>query len=346
MVMGSCMILHKPLIGIHQKTGNDNRLLFNSFNLKISTSVNLSAIRSRPHKPTTHCVAKAKHGSTSAAATASELPSRPLRIFISTGDVMGDMHGASLIEEILKQAEIDGKHVKVYALGGHRMKAAGAVLIGNNGGLSSIGIFEALPFVLPSLYLQTVVRHFVQKCPPDIVVLIDYPGVNIPFGKYIRKHFGCKIIYYIPPNEWLWTTIRTHSIVRISDLILSVYHGESLYYRKAGANVIDVGHPLIDNFNDMTRQEARVKLGVQEDDIVVALLPASREQELRHVWPLIASAAKYLSSVSDSLRRSIRFYIPLVLPKQIKALKESLHQYGLLQHVRFWPSNPTAGWQL
>ena len=40
--------------------------------------------------------------------------------------------------------------------------------------------------------------------------------------------------------------------------------------------------------------QAREALGYGEKDIVILLMPASRAQELRHVWPIIASAARLL----------------------------------------------------
>lgn len=49
---------------------------------------------------------------------------------ISTGDVMGDMHGAALVRELLEEAQRKEVEVAVYAVGGQRMKEAGANLIG------------------------------------------------------------------------------------------------------------------------------------------------------------------------------------------------------------------------
>jgi lipid A disaccharide synthetase len=80
---------------------------------------------------------------------------------ISTGDVMGDIHGAYLTEEILKQAELDGSNIVVYALGGHQMKAAGAVLIG---GLFSFVVVEHFHF--QALLFQTL--------KPQIAYLISH----------------------------------------------------------------------------------------------------------------------------------------------------------------------------
>lgn len=49
---------------------------------------------------------------------------------ISTGDVMGDMHGAALVRALRDAAAAGNVDIEVCALGGKRMQDAGAVLIG------------------------------------------------------------------------------------------------------------------------------------------------------------------------------------------------------------------------
>ncbi|KAH8973060.1 hypothetical protein BDL97_01G025600 [Sphagnum fallax] len=265
--------------------------------------------------------------------------SRPYRIVISTGDVMGDIHGAALVQEILEEAGKKEIGVEVYAVGGHPMKAAGAKLIGDNTGLSSIGLLEALPLIIPSIQLQLSIRTFLDKHSPDIVVLLDYPGVNIPFGRYVKRQFGCKVVYYIPPNEWLWNTSQTQSIVNMSDCIFSVYPGEAQYFRKAGGHVVEVGHPLLDLVESkITRQEARILLRIREEDLVVLLMPASRPQELRHVWPVLASAARQLLDKIHQRANNLQvhFIVPSILLNQHHILKESFHKYGLTGCAKLW----------
>ncbi|OAE23012.1 hypothetical protein AXG93_1231s1250 [Marchantia polymorpha subsp. ruderalis] len=276
---------------------------------------------------------------------------------------MGDIHGANLVKELLKQAQGTRRRVEVYALGGQRMRTAGATLIGDNTGLSSIGLLEALPLIVPSLLLQITVRRFLDDHPPHVLVLIDYPGVNIPFGQYVKQKFGehlsqvsetfgylyfediccCKIIYYIPPNEWLWNTSRTKSIVSISDIILAVYPGEAEYYARAGANVKLVGHPLIDTVKGINRNEARQRLGVNTDDIVIALVPASRSQELRHVWPTIASAAGKLLKALVEIRggpHGVHFIIPAVLRDQRHVIEKECEDNSFFQNSIIFNGDP------
>jgi lipid-A-disaccharide synthase len=49
------------------------------------------------------------------------------RIFISTGEVSGDWHGAILIEALHERAALKGIELEIVGLGGDRMAAAGEV---------------------------------------------------------------------------------------------------------------------------------------------------------------------------------------------------------------------------
>mmetsp|Transcript_4535 Transcript_4535/g.9253 ORF Transcript_4535/g.9253 Transcript_4535/m.9253 type:complete len:293 (+) Transcript_4535:47-925(+) len=171
---------------------------------------------------------------------------RSLKVVISTGDVMGDTHAASLVKSLYKYGLAANVEVEVSALGGNLVSTAGAKLLGDNTGMSSIGLLEALPLVIPSLQLQQQVRAKLKENPPDVAVLIDYPGVNIPFGRYLRNKMGTQVVYYIPPNEWLWNTSRTQTICEMSDVVLCNYKDEADYFERVGANVSLVGHPLVD----------------------------------------------------------------------------------------------------
>ena len=71
------------------------------------------------------------------------------RIFISTGEVSGDLQGAMLVEALHRCAQEIGAEIEVLALGGDHMKSAGATLLGKNdrnrlsGGCRRITLFIA-----------------------------------------------------------------------------------------------------------------------------------------------------------------------------------------------------------
>jgi lipid-A-disaccharide synthase len=255
-----------------------------------------------------------------------------MRIFISTGEVSGDLQGSLLVTALKRQAAITNSELEIVALGGEKMAAAGATLLGNTAGIGSLGLLEVLPYVVPTYKLQQQAFAFLKQNPPDAVVLIDYMGPNLAIAKFIRRHLSkTPIFYYIAPQAWaaslkLITSQTTKEVVEVSDKLLAIFPEEARYYREHGANVTWVGHPLIDRISEFpTREAARANLGIGEADICVALLPASRQQELNFLLPTIFATAKEIQLKLPQ----VHFWIPLSLEKFRDAIALAIQEYNL-----------------
>ena len=224
-------------------------------------------------------------------------------IFISTGEVSGDLQGALLIDALKRQAEAAGLELEIVALGGEKMAKAGATLLGNTTGIGSVGLLESLPFVMPTLAIQRRAKQYLRQHPPDLVVLIDYMGPNLSIGSFIRRQLPqVPVVYYIAPQDWVWSARSivprdTMTIVEMTDQLLAVFPEEARYFEKKGASVTWVGHPLVDRMQSTpTREEARAALGIEPEQIAIALVPASRRQELKYMMPIVFEAARQLQS--------------------------------------------------
>jgi len=221
-----------------------------------------------------------------------------LRLLISTGEVSGDLQGSLLIQALHAEARDRGITLEVQALGGQRMQRAGARLIADTAAMGAIGLWEALPLVLPTLKLQRSLRRNLASEPPDGVVLIDYMGANVNLGLRIKRlHPHIPITYYIAPQEWAFRLGDggTTRLIAFSDRILAIFPEEARFYGQRGADVTWVGHPLLDTIGELpTAQQARANLGLEVDAPVLLLLPASRQQELRYLLPQMAAAAAQL----------------------------------------------------
>ncbi|MBD1911305.1 MULTISPECIES: lipid-A-disaccharide synthase [unclassified Leptolyngbya] len=261
-----------------------------------------------------------------------------VKLFISTGEVSGDLQGALLVSALRRQAEKRGVELEILALGGDRMAAAGATLVGNTLAIGAIGIFEALPYVLPTLQVQGRAKNYLKQNPPDAVVMVDYLSPNLSIGKFTRKHLPeVPTVYYIAPQEWVWAVgnANTLGVVNLSDRILAVFPQEATHYQKWGGNVTHVGHPLIDQMAQFpSREQARKALGIAPDELAIALLPASRRQELTYLLPVIAEAAQRLQAQVPQAR----FWIPVSQEGFRPKLESAVQQYGLRAAVVEHPS--------
>ncbi len=248
------------------------------------------------------------------------------KIFISTGEISGDLHGSYLIQALLA---LDPT-LEITALGGPRMAQAGAQLIADTGAISSIGIVEALPYILPTLKVQREAKKFLRQNPPDLVVYIDYIGPNIQIGKFIRKlDPAIPGVYYIGPQEWVWNagTANTSEIIGFSDLILAIFPEEANYYARNGAKRVQfIGNPLVDIVHTTrSREVIRQQMGVPATDPVVVLMPGSRAQEIQKLMPTMFEGARLIQETLPS----VHFWVPLSSERFRGAVRQDAEAKGL-----------------
>ncbi len=252
-----------------------------------------------------------------------------MRILISTGEVSGDLQGSLLITALGQQAEEQGLHLQVVALGGERMAAAGAELLANTAAIGSVGLTESLRFILPTWQIQQRVKTYLRQNSVDLLILIDYMGPNLAIADYVRRCFPeLPILYYIAPQAWIWspTARETQKIIDVTDRILAIFPGEAKFFAEKGVDVNWVGHPLLDRIAQApSRAEARQSLGLRPEQLAVTLLPASRVQELNSLLPVICRAAQKLQAQLPQ----IQFYLPISLPAYFDRIKQVTQDYGL-----------------
>ncbi|MCS6959478.1 MAG: lipid-A-disaccharide synthase [Pseudanabaenaceae cyanobacterium SKYGB_i_bin29] len=249
------------------------------------------------------------------------------RIFISTGEVSGDLQGAALAQALYREAQAKNMPLTISGLGGEKMARAGVTLWGNTATIGSIGLLEALPFIVPSFQIQQQVRQKLWENPPHLAVFIDYVTPNLAMGKFLKRNFAVPIVYYIAPQEWVWEFgNNTQLITQFTDRILAVFPAEAEYYRRKGVNVTWVGHPLVEMMAQVPdRGVCRRELGIASDALVVTLLPASRRQEIYFLLPVMLEVARLLRQQLAS----VQFLLPLSLPRYRPQVEGLIAAFGL-----------------
>jgi len=252
-----------------------------------------------------------------------------MKLLVSTGEVSGDLQGSLLIKALKANAIKRKIELEIIALGGERMREAGAQLISNTSSIGAIGFLEALPYVLPTLNAQSKIDNFLTCSPPNAVVLIDYMGPNIRLGLKVKKTFpNVPIIYYIAPQEWAWRLgdSGTTDLISFTDKILAIFEEEAKFYSNKGCNVRFVGHPMLDFYRNIpSKEESLKKIGLTSEKKLLLIIPASRKQELKYILPTLLKAAKLLQEKDPS----IIVLIPSGLKEFDEILNNSLTEYGV-----------------
>ena len=215
------------------------------------------------------------------------------KLMIITGEVSGDLIGASLIRELKK---LDAE-LTIFGIGGDRMREQGMNILYHINKMAFLGFTEVvrhLPFIKK---VQAGLLAVVKKEEIKNVVLIDYPGFNLNIAKKFKKN-RIKTIYYISPQLWAWGSGRMKKIKRLVNKMLVVFLFEEKLYKSNNVDVEFVGHPLIDRINEyqfLSKEELFSKFNLDGSKELLLLMPGSRKHEVEKLFPQIIKAANKLA---------------------------------------------------
>ncbi|HZY60344.1 MAG TPA: lipid-A-disaccharide synthase [Candidatus Binataceae bacterium] len=228
---------------------------------------------------------------------------KPLTICLVAGDVSGDQNGGRLARALLDLEP----GMRLVGTGGAGMRRGGVEVAVDSTGVSTIGPPDSLQAVRSILRVWNGTRSLVRTTRPDLAVLIDAEGFNVMLARWLRAR-GVPVVFFFPPQVWLWGRWRLSRIVPLAARVLSAFREEAELYRKGGANSVWVGHPLSDVVRVSEDPAAAMRrIGLASDRPLVVLMPGSRRQEIRDLCGPIMGAAKLLQQRDPMLQ----FAIPL-----------------------------------
>ncbi len=216
---------------------------------------------------------------------------KPRRIFILAGEASGDVYAGQVASALLKEEP----GLVLRGWGGEELEAAGAEVTQHYRDLAFMGFWEVLKNI------RTIARNLercweeIQAFDPDVILGVDFPGFNLRIAAKAKAN-GMRFEQYISPSVWAWKKGRLRQIKRDVAHMYVTLPFEASIYEKAGIPVTFVGHPLLDvaaATPTVSQSAWRLEHGLDERPIV-ALLPGSRTQELQHMLPVMADAARIL----------------------------------------------------
>lgn len=243
-----------------------------------------------------------------------DLAGRRGPIMLSAGEASGDLHGATLCRAL---REIE-PGVRLLGMGGDRMRAAGMEVLLDPTEHAAVGTSEALGRI-PALYrAYRMLAARLRAERPRALVLIDFPEFNLRLARRARAA-GVPVVYFIAPQLWAWRRGRIRQMARRVSRVLAVFPFEPPIYEPAGVPVEFVGHPLLDALPlDLTREDARRRLGADPAQSLIGLLPGSRREEVDRLLSPMLEAARRLAA-DDGRRRFVLGLAPTVPRERVEA---------------------------
>ena len=188
-----------------------------------------------------------------------------MNLVVSAGDPSGDIRAGELFRKLAALVPIEAS-----GLGGSTLSGAGVNVLFDLEEYSVMGFAEVLSSLNRFRCLRKEMKSLIISENPDAILLVDYPGFNIPLAQWAKKK-GFKVIYYISPQLWAWGKRRIRKIRESVDLMITLFEFEVEFYNRHGVRAVCAGHPLVDSIPEPTNSESSGHL---------AFLPGSREQEV------------------------------------------------------------------
>ncbi len=244
----------------------------------------------------------------------------PTSVLLIAGEVSGDLHTALVARKLLER----NPDWTLHALGGPNLRKAvadspGSHFLGDTSNCSAIGILSASRIYFQCRKLGKRVLDFVRKHDIDAVVLCDWGGFNGRLLPHLQT-LGIPVLYYFPPRSWQRTGSAGLDIARYVTRVATPFQWSAERLVTAGCSAEWVGHPLVDATRRTdTRRALRAEFEITDEHPLVALLPGSRDTEIRVLAPRLAEVAQRLKATRDlhfvavvpeAMQKLARSYLP------------------------------------
>lgn len=213
-------------------------------------------------------------------------------ILIVAGEKSGENYGADLVREF----RLLYPRAEFFGVGGTNMADAGVDILVPMGRLAVMGLAEVVKDV-PRI--RKILRRLAAEASarrPAAAVLIDSPDFNLRLARRLVKA-GVPVLYYVSPTVWAWRKGRLKTIKNVVRKMLLIFPFEEKIYARAGIPHRYVGHPLLERLRIRSgRDEFFRTRGLDPARPLIALMPGSRENEIRRHLAVVLEAAVRLQS--------------------------------------------------
>ncbi len=221
------------------------------------------------------------------------------------GETSGDLLAGLLLDGLKQQWPT----LSTAGIGGPQMAKRGFQAWWAHDKLSVHGFgWEVLRRYREIVGIRRQLKERLLQHHPDIFIGVDAPDFNLDLEADLKAQ-GIKTVHFVCPSIWAWRPERVEKIKRSVDHMLCIFPFEPELLARHGIAATYVGHPLANVIPlQPDRVAARAKLGLTTNDPVVAILPGSRESEIRHLALRFFQAAALIKQAQPATK----FIVPAI----------------------------------
>lgn len=248
------------------------------------------------------------------------LGGRPPRIGIVAGEASGDQLGSHLMQAV--QAHFPG--ATFFGIGGPKMQGLGMDVWFPMEKLAVRGFVEVLKHYSEIVGIRRKLKSRLLAARPDLFIGIDAPAFNMDLETDL-KQAGIPTIHYVCPQFWAWNRGRLPAMQRAVSRILALFPFEVPMLEEAGIPATFVGHPLADMLPERPdRDGMREQMRLPKQGLVIAMLPGSRQVEVKAMGSLFVQAARAILGQKPDAH----FLVPLVSRETRVLFETALYEHA------------------
>ncbi len=262
---------------------------------------------------------------------------KKVRIFWIAGENSGDLHASIVLKELKKRYN----NIENFGIGGEKMKSHSFRAIYPFERFSVMGFIEVIKHLAFFAGVEKRIKNIFKYIPPDLVVLIDYPGLNMRIAK-LAKSYNIPVLYFIVPQFWAWKFKRIFKLQKYTDHIAYILPFEGKHFSKHNIDASFVGHPISEEISiKLSREEFAKKNDLDLNKKWLGFLPGSRNAELKNMLPEFVNAIdmfdsnKYEFLISQATSVSTILFQKMInkTNMNIKIIKDM--NYEMMKHCDF-----------
>lgn len=222
--------------------------------------------------------------------------------------VAGEPSGDLLASRVMQGLQNQHHDLQFRGIGGPYMQMEGLQLDYSMDALSVFGYIDAIKQLPRLISIYNGIKKKIIADRSDVFVGIDAPDFNLRLQEKLKKS-GIPTVQFVSPSIWAWRYQRIEQIRRAVDHMLVLFPFEVDIYEKEDVPVTYVGHPLAQQIPaEPNAHAARLRLGLNPEKPVLAILPGSRKSEIKALAQVFLETAKKLHQKYPDLQ----FVVPLV----------------------------------
>ncbi len=254
-----------------------------------------------------------------------------MKYYITAGEASGDLHASNLMQALKKY----DANAEFRFIGGDLMSRVGGIRVRHFKDTAYMGFWDVFTHLRAILKNINDVKKDILAYKPDVFIAVDYPGFNLRIAEFAHQHH-IKTYYYISPKIWAWKQSRVHKIKAFVDKMFIIFPFEKAFYDKYDYETEYVGNPIMDAID--TGQTAKLdfrKAHALNEKKIIALLPGSRKQEIKHNFPMMLKISKdfpdyqFVVAAASSLEKEI--FDKYITNEDVKLIYNQT--YEILRHA-------------